>query len=175
MQLLFHFMARLRAIVRQTVIGPQASAARPRHFPGQKLRLGGDALGADPTYLLYLPYRSRGELRRIDFEPDCAGATLSDFAAPRSSGSTGNCRTSRSGAHTLAAVFRCRFAHWCRCRLAFVISFFFCARRYFDHKRREQLERERGGGGLGGEEGEDLTTEPAAARYAGGGYNLGAQ
>jgi len=54
------------------------------HFPGQKLRLGGDALGADPTYLLYLAYRSRGELRRIDFEPDCAGATLSDFAASES-------------------------------------------------------------------------------------------
>ena len=72
-------------------------------------------------------------------------------------------------------VFRCRFAHWYRRRLAFVISSFFFARRYFDHKRREQLERERGGGGLGGEEGEDLTTEPAAARYAGGGYNLGAQ
>ena len=35
--------------------------------PGQKLRLGGDALGADPTYLLYLPSRSRGGLRRIDF------------------------------------------------------------------------------------------------------------
>ena len=30
------------------------------HLPGQKLRLGGDALGADPTYLLYLPSRSRG-------------------------------------------------------------------------------------------------------------------
>ena len=28
--------------------------------PGQKLRLGGDALGADPTYLLYLPSRSYG-------------------------------------------------------------------------------------------------------------------
>ena len=54
------------------------------HFLGQKLRLGGDALGADPTYLLYLPYRSQGELRRIDLEPDCAGATLSDFAAPES-------------------------------------------------------------------------------------------
>ena len=46
--------------------------------------LGGDALGADPTYLLYLPSRSRGELRRIDFDPDCAGATLSDFAASES-------------------------------------------------------------------------------------------
>ena len=34
---------------------------------GQKLRLGGDALGAGPTYLLYLPSRSRGGLRRIDF------------------------------------------------------------------------------------------------------------
>ena len=48
-------------------IGPQAQAAHPRHFPGQKLRLGGDALGAEPTYLLYLSFRSRGELRRIDF------------------------------------------------------------------------------------------------------------
>ena len=28
--------------------------------PGQKLRLGGDALGADPTYLLYLPFWSHG-------------------------------------------------------------------------------------------------------------------
>merc|ERR1719181_610820 len=45
-------------------------------------------------------------------------------------------------------------------------------KRYFDHKRREQLERERGAMG-GGEGGEDLATEPAAARYAGGGYNLG--
>ena len=53
----------------------------PVHAKQPKLRLGGDALGADPTYLLYLPSRSRGELRRIDFEPDCAGATLSDFAA----------------------------------------------------------------------------------------------
>ena len=52
---------------RRPRIDPQASAAHPRHFPGQKLRLGGDALGADPTYLLYLAYRSRGELRRIDF------------------------------------------------------------------------------------------------------------
>ena len=85
MQLLFHFIARLRAIVRpETAIDPQASAAHPRHLSGQKLRLGGDALGADPTYLLYLAYRSRGELRRIDFEPDRAGATLSDFAAPKS-------------------------------------------------------------------------------------------
>eukprot|EP01045_Picozoa_sp_COSAG04_P062844 COSAG04_NODE_33044_length_182_cov_43.855422_1_plen_47_part_10 len=40
---------------RRLGIDPQASAAHPRHFPGQKLRLGGDALGADPTYLLYLP------------------------------------------------------------------------------------------------------------------------
>ena len=37
-----------------------ASAALPRHFSGQKLRLGGDALGADPTYLLYLPFRPHG-------------------------------------------------------------------------------------------------------------------
>lgn len=42
-------------------------------------------------------------------------------------------------------------------------------KRYFDHKRREQLALERGR-----EEGAELATEPAAARYAGGGYNLGA-
>merc|ERR1712091_777755 len=65
-------------------IDPQASSVQVWHFLGQKLRLGGDALGADPTYLLYLPYRSRGELRRTDFEPDGAGATLSNFAAPES-------------------------------------------------------------------------------------------
>ena len=51
---------------------------------GQKLRLGGESLGADPTYLLYLPSRSRGGLRRTDLDPDCAGATLSDFAASES-------------------------------------------------------------------------------------------
>ena len=57
-------------------IDPQASAAHSWHFPGQKLRLGGDALGADPTYLLYLAYRSRGELRRIDFGAWPRTATL---------------------------------------------------------------------------------------------------
>ena len=41
-------------------IDPQASSVQVWHFPGQKLRLGGDALGADPTYLLYLAYRSHG-------------------------------------------------------------------------------------------------------------------
>ena len=48
-------------------VSSQATAAHSRHFPRQKPRLGGDALGADPTYLLYLPSRSRGGLRRIDF------------------------------------------------------------------------------------------------------------
>ena len=52
---------------RRLGIDPQASAAHSWHFSGQKLRLGGDALGADPTYLLYLPSRPRGGLRRIDF------------------------------------------------------------------------------------------------------------
>ena len=54
------------------------------NFLGQKLRLGGDALGADPTYLMYLPSRSRGELPRIDLGPDCASATLNNFAASES-------------------------------------------------------------------------------------------
>ena len=57
--------------VRPTLFSPQfdlrTRIAHSRHFPGQKLRLGGDALGADPTYLLYLPSRSRGGLRRTDF------------------------------------------------------------------------------------------------------------
>jgi len=42
---------------------PASLRCTPAAFPGR----GGDALGADPTYLLYLPFRSRGELRRIDF------------------------------------------------------------------------------------------------------------
>ena len=48
--------------VRPTLFSPQfdlrTRAAHSRHFLGQKLRLGGDALGADPTCLLYLPSRS---------------------------------------------------------------------------------------------------------------------
>ena len=52
---------------RRLQIGSRASAAHSQHFPGQKLRLGGHGLGADPTYLLYVPSRSRGGLRRIDF------------------------------------------------------------------------------------------------------------
>ena len=55
-----------------------------RGISRHKLRLGGDALGSDPTYLLYLAYMSRGELRRIDLGPGCAGATWSYFAAPES-------------------------------------------------------------------------------------------
>ena len=65
-------------------VDPHASTAHSWHFLGQKLRLGGDTLGADPTHLLYFIYRYRGELRRIDLDPDCAGATLSDFAASES-------------------------------------------------------------------------------------------
>eukprot|EP01045_Picozoa_sp_COSAG04_P005547 COSAG04_NODE_259_length_18733_cov_5.191371_8_plen_272_part_00 len=61
----------------------RASAAHSRHFPGQKLRLGGDALGADPTYLLYLPSRSRGGLRRIDFAAWPRTATLPPQTSPR--------------------------------------------------------------------------------------------
>jgi len=89
-----------------------------RHFPGQKLRLGGDALGADPTYLLYLTYRPRGELRRIDLGPDCAGATLSDFAAPES--------TRKPLLHTrgisLARSFDLEVTPWAPTRLTSSIS-----------------------------------------------------
>ena len=59
------------------------SAAHSRHLQGQKLRLGGDALGADPTYLLYLPSRSRGGLRRIDFGAWPRAATLPPTIFPR--------------------------------------------------------------------------------------------
>ena len=41
---------------------PEAREWQVWHFPGHKLRLGGDALGADPTYLLYLPFRSHGAI-----------------------------------------------------------------------------------------------------------------
>ena len=64
--------------------GNRRCSVQSQHFLGQKLRLGGDALGADPTYLLYLPSRPQGELRRIDLGPGCAGATWSDFAAQES-------------------------------------------------------------------------------------------
>ena len=69
---------------RRTNPSRQASTAHPRHFPGQKLRLGGDALGADPTYLLYLAYRSRGELRRTDFAAWPRPRTLPPSLAPKS-------------------------------------------------------------------------------------------
>ena len=62
---LVRFAVRLVSSAHQTQkrrpgLDPQASTARSRHFLGQKLRLGGESLGADPTYLLYLPSRSRG-------------------------------------------------------------------------------------------------------------------
>ena len=63
---------------------PQASAAHSWHFQGQKLRLGGDSLGADPTYLLYLPSRSRGGLRRIDFGPWPRAAVSPPQSSPES-------------------------------------------------------------------------------------------
>ena len=50
----------------------------------KKLRLGGDGLGADPTYLLYLTYRSRGELRRIDFGAWPRAATFRLKLSPES-------------------------------------------------------------------------------------------
>ena len=55
--------------------------------PGQKLRLGGDALGADPTYLLYLPSRSRGGLQRIDFGAWPRAATSSHICLMQAGGS----------------------------------------------------------------------------------------
>ena len=54
------------------------------HLRGQKLRLGGDALSADPTYLLYLPSRSLGGLRRIDFAAWPRAAVSPRQVAPES-------------------------------------------------------------------------------------------
>ena len=43
-----------------------------RAIEGQKLRLGGDALGAEPTYLLYLRSGCRRRLGSVDFGPASA-------------------------------------------------------------------------------------------------------
>ena len=83
----------------------KSSSVQVWHFPSQRLRLGGDALGADPTYLLYLPSRPRAELRRIDLGPDCAGATLSDFAASEST-----CEPPLRGARSLSRKWAWRLA-----------------------------------------------------------------
>ena len=64
---LSRLMSRLRKEVLASRVGNGEDAAAavvagwqiPVHL-GQKLRLGGGALGADPTYLLYLAYRSHG-------------------------------------------------------------------------------------------------------------------
>eukprot|EP01045_Picozoa_sp_COSAG04_P036906 COSAG04_NODE_9188_length_889_cov_13.013924_1_plen_262_part_10 len=68
------------------------------HFPGQKLRLGGDALGADPTYLLYLPFGSRGVLRRLDFAAWPRTATFRLKLSPESA------KVHASGVEQQAAV-----------------------------------------------------------------------
>ena len=44
----------------QRAIAAGATPCRLDGFVGQKLRLGGHALGADPTYLLYLPFGPHG-------------------------------------------------------------------------------------------------------------------
>ena len=51
------FIAQL-ALIRPWAVGCCTLAAF--NLAGQKLRLGGESLGADPTYLLYLPFRSYG-------------------------------------------------------------------------------------------------------------------
>ena len=51
---------------------------------GQKLGLGGDALRADPTYLLYIYSRCSRHLVSVDFDPSFADATSSDRAYPES-------------------------------------------------------------------------------------------
>ena len=74
------------------------------HFRSQKLGLGGDAPGADPTYLLYLSFRSRGELRRIDFGAWPHTATLRLKLSPESS------REARS----VGLAVTCQGEHECR-------------------------------------------------------------
>ena len=85
-------------------IGPQASVAHPRHLPGQKLRLGGDALGADPTCLLYLPSRSWGGLRRIDFGAWPRAATSNHICLMQVGGSWLSPHLSRAAGHLSGRV-----------------------------------------------------------------------
>ena len=85
----------------------------PGHFPGQKLRLGGDALAADPTYLLYLAYRSRGELRRIDFAAWPRTATCRLKLSPESARKPPVCRSGISR----AASFDLEVTSWAPTRL----------------------------------------------------------
>jgi len=74
------------------------------HFPGQKLRLGGDALGADPTYLLYLASRSRGGLRRIDFGAWPRAATSNHICLMQVGGSRLSPHLSRAAGHLSGRV-----------------------------------------------------------------------
>ena len=59
-----HISLPLKAVLPSTKLRPIYIAVRLRCLrettSGQKLRLGGDTLGADPTYLLHLPFRSHG-------------------------------------------------------------------------------------------------------------------
>ena len=72
--------------------------------PGQKLRLGGVALGADPTYLLYLPSRSRGGLRRIDFGAWPRAATSNHICLMQVGGSRLSPHLSRAAGHLSGRV-----------------------------------------------------------------------
>ena len=85
-------------------IGPQASIVQVWHFPGQKLRLGGDALGADPTYLLYLPFRSHGHMSP-SIDPPPRPRTLQHLTALRTvSPQALLCRSGISGPVDLAVT-----------------------------------------------------------------------
>ena len=88
------------------------------HFPGQKLRLGGDALGTDPTYLLYLPSGSRGELRRIDFAAWPRTATFRPRLPPASTRKPPVCRSGISRARS----FDLEVTPWAPSRLTSCIS-----------------------------------------------------
>ena len=72
----------------------------------QKLRLGGDALGADPAYLLYLPSRPRGGLRRIDFGAWPRATTLPPTIFPRIGPQASAARTPAAFAGPEASTWR---------------------------------------------------------------------
>ena len=71
------------------LILPCPCAVQNRAIEGQKLRLGGDALRAEPTYLLYLQSRCRRRLGSLDFDPASAQAPATRPSASSSSTALG--------------------------------------------------------------------------------------
>ena len=91
---LSRFPPRLGTLRRQSISQRRTTStahapAQNRAIEGQKLRLGGDALRAEPTYLLYLHSRCRRRLGSLDFDPASAQAPVARPAASSSSTALG--------------------------------------------------------------------------------------